>query len=101
MPEDWLTVEDARIHLRADPGGEEDADIQLKVTAAKAIVSDYLRRPVPWTDAAGATVAVPASVVAAAKLVLGELYESREAGANPLSEGVKLLLWPHRNVRVM
>ncbi|MNR58455.1 hypothetical protein D3C85_1794610 [compost metagenome] len=73
----------------------------MSLEAAKAIVSDYLRRPVPWADADGVLVPVPQSVVAAAKLILGELYANREAGANPLSVGVKYLLWPHRNVRVM
>ncbi|MCW3151945.1 head-tail connector protein [Achromobacter spanius] len=101
MAEDWLTLEQARHHLRADPDAEGDADIEMNLEAAKAIVSDYLRRPVPWAGADGVPVPVPNSVVAAAKLILGELHESREAGANPLSPGVRMLLWPHRNVRVM
>lgn len=101
MADDWLTLEQARMHLRVDPDADDDADIQMAVDAAKAIVSDYLRRPVPWVDAAGEAVSVPSSVVAAAQLILGELYENREAGASPLSSGVRFLLWPHRNIRVM
>lgn len=101
MADDWLTLEQARDHLRADSDADDDADIQMAVDAAKSVVSDYLRRPVPWVNAAGETVPVPGSVVAAAKLILGELYENREAGANPLSSGVRFLLWPHRNMRVM
>lgn len=101
MDEDWLTLAQARDHLRTDPDADDDADIQMNLDAAKAIVSDFLRRPVPWFNAVGETVPVPESVVAATKLILGELYENREAGANPLSVGVRSLLWPHRNVRVM
>ncbi|WP_175133481.1 head-tail connector protein [Achromobacter pulmonis] len=101
MVDNWLTLEEACSHLRTDPGAEADPDIRMALEAAKAVVSDYLRRPIPWANAAGEVVPVPGSVVAATKLVLGELYENREAAANPLSEGVKLLLWPHRNVRIM
>lgn len=100
MADDWLPLEKALAHLRTDPAADDVPDVQGKVAAAKAIVSGYLRRPVPWMLADGEVVPVPDDVVTAALLVLGELYENREAGAKPLSEGVRLILWPHRNLRV-
>lgn len=101
MAEDWLPLEKALAHLRTDPAADDVSDVQAKVAAAKAIVSGYLRRQVPWPGPDGELVPVPDDVVTAALLVLGELYENREAGATPLSEGVRLILWPHRNLRVM
>lgn len=101
MAEDWLPLEKALAHLRTDPAADDTSDVQAKLAAAKAIVSGYLRRPVPWGLAQGGMAPVPEDVVTATLLVLGELYENREAGANPLSEGVRLILWPHRNLRVM
>jgi hypothetical protein len=72
-----VTLDEAKAHLRVD-GADDDADITLKLAAAEDDVSRYLGRPVPWTDADGVEVPVPAAVKAAILLVLGDLYANRE-----------------------
>lgn len=73
-----LTLEEIKAHLRLD-GSAEDALLLALSSAAEDYASQYLNRPIPWQDAAGATVPVPASVKAALLLIVGDLYENREA----------------------
>lgn len=89
-----ITLEQAKDHLRID-SDVEDAILQVYIDAAEAHVADYLNREVPWqvqeTDADGEPVVdendepvmveapIPAPVIAAALLVLGDLYAHREA----------------------
>ena len=40
--------------------------------------SQYIDRPIPWTDESGELVPVPPDVKAAILLIIGDLYENRE-----------------------
>lgn len=72
-----VTMEEAKAHLRVD-GTDADADITLKLDAAVDAVSGRLGRSIPWKDADGLDVPVPAAVKAAILLELGDLYANRE-----------------------
>lgn len=98
-----VTLQEAKAHLRVD-GTDDEADITLKLAAAEDQVVQFLNRPVPWADAEGNAVAVPASVKAAILLVLGDLYSLREGAVvgtihaeNPT---VTLLLMPYRKIPI-
>lgn len=78
-----IALEEAKNHLRVDHTGD-DADIAIKLRLAAAIVNDYIG-PSAFPD--------PDIVDAATFLVLGELYQNREAGgANVLSPTVRAIL---------
>ena len=98
-----VTMIEAKAHLRVD-GADEDADISLKLAAAEDAVTRSLGRPLPWTDASGQPVPVPASVKAAILLLLGDLYAVRESaivGATRVeNETVDRLLAPYRVLSV-
>ncbi|WP_207458649.1 head-tail connector protein [Azospirillum sp. SYSU D00513] len=72
-----VTLDEAKAHLRVD-GGAEDADLTLKLMAAEDAAAQYINRPIPWTNAEGQAVPVPASVKVAILLILGDLYANRE-----------------------
>ncbi|MCY1368328.1 hypothetical protein D9M68_477750 [compost metagenome] len=87
-----ITTEEAKQHLQIDYDDADD-EITRLATESSAVVLDYLKRPMTeWQDANGNPVEVPGAVVVAVKLVLGELFKNREAGADPLSPGVIRLL---------
>ena len=99
-----ISFEDAKRHLRID-FDEDDTDIARKLTLARAIIGDYiggaLYQDVVYEDyateaeydAAYAKADQRNNVAdAAVLLVLGELYASREAQADPLSPTVKAIL---------
>ncbi|WP_431856608.1 head-tail connector protein [Azospirillum sp.] len=96
-----VTLDEAKAHLRVD-GADDDADITLKLEAAQDAAVQYLNRPVPWADAAGIEVPVPASVKAAVLLLLGDLYAIREASIvgtiHTVNPTVERLLSPYRKV---
>lgn len=96
-----VTMDEAKAHLRID-GTEEDADITLRLAAAEDAAAQYIDRPLPWTDAAGLEVPVPASVKAAILLMLGDLYSNREGGVfgtiHTVNPTVERLLWPYRRL---
>lgn len=77
-----------------------DPEIIVKLEQASAVVIDYLKKPVgTWeiTDASGSNADdAPWPVQAAVLLVVGELMKQREAGADPISQGVKDLLVRYR-----
>lgn len=87
-----LTQSDVEKHLRLPPG--QDADIlDLYTRAAWEHVRAVTGEPWPATEL------VPASVEAAVLLLIGDLYENREAsGPVKLYENraVTALLWPYR-----
>lgn len=93
-----ITFAEGKEHLRVDHN-VDDADIQRKIDQATNIVLDYLKmRTVPssWTGGTAFSPpgdGVPGTVKAATLLVLGELWENREASvAIVLSDAVKSLL---------
>lgn len=79
---------------------DHDDDLEMKILQASAIVMDYLKvttlASIPHVvtlDTSPVTYTVPPLVQAATLLVLGELFENREAGtANPISDAVVSLL---------
>jgi hypothetical protein len=76
-----ITLTDIKQHLRLDlnPDSETDPELQRMLDAAMDHVSQYLNRPVPWTDESSSEDVFPASVQAAVLLIVGDLYENREA----------------------
>lgn len=94
---DLVSLAKAKLQLRIE-GTERDADIAMKIAQASAIVMQYYKKtavPDEWygVSSSPATITVPADIEAATLLVLGELYENREASiANVLSDSVKALI---------
>lgn len=98
-----ITLDQAKWHLRID-GMQDDAELNMKITLASAIVQKYvgpLRGDhLPKTEAEELEAAAvdarrvdPDLVTAAELLVLGELWANREAGtSNLLSPNVTRLL---------
>lgn len=74
----WLTLPEVKAHLRVRHDAEDDV-ITGMAQAAEDYVSQYLNRPVPWSDEDGKPVDVPASVRSAALLVVADLYQNRSA----------------------
>ena len=94
-----LSLDEIKAHLRLD-GDTEDAHLQLLAEAAVDHAVDFLDRPLPWMDADGGPVAVPASIRAALLLIIGDLYENREGQITGTirtdNPAVMRLLTPHR-----
>lgn len=93
-----VTLDEVKAHLRVD-GSSEDALLTLQLDAAQDAAAQYLNRPIPWTNAEGQAVDVPASVKVAILLILGALYANREAQSErKLEENqtVRFLLDPYR-----
>lgn len=75
-----LTLPEIKTHLRLEADETaEDALLASLNEAAHDHAEQYLGRSIPWDDDEGATVDVPASVKAAELLIVGDLYENREA----------------------
>lgn len=108
-----VTLEQAKFHLRIDDsssaGNDDDPDLALKIRAASAAVLRYIGPVQDFLDSSGEPIvesgggtAVPADVVAATLLLVGDLYKERdgkndaswEHGFLPLS--VRTLLYPLR-----
>lgn len=77
----WLNLPEVKAHLRVLHDAEDDV-ITGMARAAEDYVSQYLDRPVPWTDDDGEPVEIPASVRSAALLVVADLYRNRSATTN-------------------
>ncbi|MCA8314738.1 head-tail connector protein [Burkholderia multivorans] len=90
---DLITLAQAKAQLRITDS-DSDAELADLVTAASAIVVNYLK-----TDtAASYTVdTVPAHVRTAVLLVLGSLYEDREGANDPIGPAVQSLLMRDRD----
>lgn len=73
-----VSLQIAKAHLRVD-GDAEDDDIELKLAAAEEAVIGQLNRPVPWQDAEGQDVPIPAAIKLAILLVCGDLYANRDS----------------------
>lgn len=73
-----LTLDEIKAHLRVDVSAD-DAHLTLLSEAAEDYATQYLGRPLPWADDDGLAAPVPGSVRAALLLIIGDLYENREA----------------------
>ncbi len=105
---DLVTLERAKEHLRVT-GSESDDDILGKISQASDFVLNYLKIADLVADSSPPTSPavtdiwppygiVPGEVEAATLLVLGELYEKREAAdADVLSQAVRDLLHRRRD----
>lgn len=67
-----LTLDQTKLHLRVDLGGD-DALILALIAAATTATGDYIGRTTPLDDTA------PAPIKAAAMLLVGDLYANRES----------------------
>ncbi len=72
-----VTLDQAKLHLRADAVGDEDAAIQDMIDAATNAAADYL-----GLTADELIAAMPAPVKAAILLQVGDLYLNRERQTN-------------------
>lgn len=86
-----LTLEEAKRDLRVD-SDDDDENVQALLDAAIASASDRINRPIPWLDAAGEVVPVPATVNAAIRLELRALYGDPDSVH---SRAFEALLAPH------
>ena len=81
--EGLVSLQQARAHLRSDETAD-DADLELKIMAASAVVADYLGEQVlAFANALGERTpgaAVPARVQMATLLMVGYLYRERDGG---------------------
>jgi len=106
----------ARKHLRVTHP-DDDAEIEAYLAAAETIVTEYLDRAVygpvddsppgaPPSGDDGTAIEVTPAITAAILLLLGDLYENREAdqeskGDAVLPRAVRALLAPYRVWRVL
>ena len=67
-----LTLDEAKLHCRVDHN-DEDALLGALIATATAAVADYMNATEPVDSTA------PAPVKSAALLLVGDLYENREA----------------------
>lgn len=74
-----LTLPEIKTHLRLEASeAGEDALLTNLNEASHDYAEQYIGRPIPWVDDAGAMQPVPASLRAALLLIIGDLYEHRE-----------------------
>ncbi|MFK4075208.1 head-tail connector protein [Ectopseudomonas khazarica] len=71
------TLAELKTHLRIRHG-LDDSDLQMKLDAAVDTASQFINRPIPWTDESGTEVPVPNSVRLAILIIAAELYANRE-----------------------
>lgn len=82
----FVTLEQARAHLRLDTA-DEDTHVGLLIEAASAAVADYIRDSgpdfldslgEPYPDSNGIAMGLPANVKHATLLLVGYLYKDRD-----------------------
>lgn len=111
-----VTLTLAKRHLRV-MHTDDDAEIEAYLAAAETIVTEYLDREVygsvddsppgePNSGDDGTAIEVTPAITAAILLLLGDLYEHREAdpdsnGDAVLPRAVRALLAPYRVWRVL
>lgn len=74
-----LTLDEIKQHLKMELD-DDSRNAELERFEAEALdhAAQYIGRPIPWMDAAGVAVEVPASIKAALKLIIGDLDQLRE-----------------------
>jgi len=74
-----MTLEQIKDHLRLDRAdASQDAHLEILRDAAEDYAGQYINQSIPWQDADGVAVPVPASIKAGIMLVISDLYEHRE-----------------------
>jgi hypothetical protein len=99
-----VTLEEAKSQLRISDT-LDDSKIALTILAASAMVLNHIKVDVPVEDSPDTRIlqmfdtdTVPEDVKQAVLLVIGDLYENREAAnANPISSAVKAILCNRRD----
>lgn len=93
-----VTLDEAKKHLRADSSGDDDALITTYIGAAESYIRNFLNREIPGIGFSPSE--VPDDIKAAAFLIIGDLYENREAkivGSQVVeNSAVMNLLYPYR-----
>lgn len=91
-----VSLSEAKSHLRVDQSNE-DTLIQIYIDAAVDHVREYLNGEIKGE--LDSPVSTPASIKAAIFLLVGDLYENREAGSEAeikRNPAVDALLYPYR-----
>lgn len=91
-----LNLQTVKSHLRID-SNDEDSLLNVYIAAAESHAEEYLNRPLqPWNEENDP---VPATIIQALLLAVGDFYENREAvSENPYNKNpafASLLNW-HR-----
>lgn len=73
-----LTLAEAQAQVSVTHS-HDDGLLEDAIAAAHDHIEKYIGRPVPWTNADGEPQPVPASIKQAAKLLVGDFYNNREA----------------------
>jgi len=91
-----VSLAETKLHLRVDQD-TEDSLITTYILAAENHIRNFLNSDIPGEADSPQT--VPAPVKAAAFLIVGDLYENREAGSDKdikQNPAVMNLLYPYR-----
>lgn len=101
-----ISLEEAKLHLRVDSSAE-DALITLYIGAARTLIEQHIQRKLVILDRfstlAENEVEIDDAIKAAALLLIGNLYENREATTEKLNElplGYWSLIQPYRLMSV-
>ena len=99
-----VSLSEIKTHLRIDHS-DSDSDLLLYILAAESDVANYLNRSLGSWGPEGSPVggspsaAVPEPVRHAVKMIVGDLYENREAGGEAtmhINPTCQRLLFPYR-----
>lgn len=99
-----VSLSEIKSHLRVDHS-DSDSDLVLYLEAAEAHVANFLNRSLlSWGEhgspVGSPSVAVPEPVRHAIKMIVGDLYENREAATADVQIHIhpttELLLFPYR-----
>lgn len=81
-----VTIDDLKDHLKL-PDDSDYGALERAYNGAVSLASDYLDRPIPWTDEQGYLVEVPHSVNSAILLIGQQLFDVRGAGGEVMKLG--------------
>lgn len=92
-----ISLDEIKLHLRLELGPDSEADPELEAMYSTALdyCENFLGRSIPWTS----DNELNSSVRSAMLLIIGDLYENREArtgGEYSASSTVERLLHFHR-----